>query len=65
MSVAHDLIGAFAVGNIADFEVILDIPVKKVPAVLTAHAHDGVFGKDENALTALLPALTRPENFAH
>jgi len=65
LSILHDLIETFAVGHIANFEVILDVALQQVPAVFTDGAHDGVFGEDKDAFTALLPALTRSKTFPH
>jgi hypothetical protein len=65
LSISHNLIEAFAVGDIADFEVVLDVALQQVPAVFTDGPHDGVFGEDEDALAALLPAFTGSETFPH
>ena len=65
LSIPHDLIETFAVGDIANFEVILDVALQQVPAVFTDGAHDGVFGEGKGAFTALLPTFRRSETFPH
>jgi len=63
LSVPHDLSETFAVGDIANFEVVLNVALQQVPALFADGAHDGVLGEDQNALAALFPTLTRSKPF--
>ena len=59
--------GLFAIplGNVADREVILDVPLKQVPPLFADRLHDGALGKDERASFALPPQLRSRKPFPH
>src|SRR6185437_2514884 len=56
---------AISFGNIAHCEVILDIALKQVPALLAYAFHDGALSEGLSVLVTLLPSLRPSQAFSH
>ena len=52
LALFHYLAKTVAFGNITYFQVIFDVALQYVPALLANRTHDGLFGEDESAFAA-------------
>ena len=56
---------ALPLDDITHLQVILDIALKEIPAILTDPTHDGVLREDDGVFVALPPRLWCPKAFPH